>query len=452
MYYHIMYILGRLRRRYINQIPEGKSEYLNSRRAFTIDGVTAFAVLNLVSFVYLSGLLHHIGAPKTLNGIISAFPALVNVAQPMGAALAQNIKKRKPYISAGALLHRLMFTLIFFVPLFLPPSQACAVIAILLFSGHFINAFITPMANSWIISLTPQRVRGKYFGLREFYSMITAAAVLLLTGFILDYFKDMGKAGTGFLYVGVIVGILTLINTIALSRVMEPESLEQSVRGEPIAKILKMVLTEKGFRPVLILSGIFMLGIQVAVPYHGIYMVDDLKISYGFISTVSFITMIQKAVIVRRWGRLADKTSWARVCRLSVILIAASHLLNFFLTPSTWIWAYPASALIASFGWASINIALLNVQYDYAPMKGRTIYIGICGAVTGIIGFLGVFLGSFILPLADKYKPVVFGMVLKGQQILMLISGILLVSCAVYTFSVVEKKEKIINTQEGRAL
>lgn len=453
MYYYIMYLCGRLRRQFIHQIPENKSHYKISRNAFIVDGATANTIIALVSGVYLSGFLEYIGVSPTLNGIISALPALVSISQPLGAIYAQNHPKRKPFVCAGALIHRLIFTSLFFVPCFIGnKAVTVAAVTLLLCIAHFIAAFISPAASNWIISLTPQKIRGKYFSTREMYTLATLSAVSLIAGFFLDRTKASENQGLGFIIVGVIVGILAIVNFISLSRVMEPESIEQPAKGISLANAIKMVATDKEFRPVLLAYTAYNLAIQIAVPYHGIYLIGDLQISYNTISIITFICSIEKIVIMRRWGRLADKTSWANACKISIGIIGIAHIANSLLMPQNAWWLYPVTAIASNIGWAAIGISILNVQYDYAPLKGRTLYIGVAAAISGLIGFFGVFIGSFIMKMTIKTQPYLFGIELKGQQILMLLSGLLLLGCSVYISNVLEKKQKIINNKEGSVL
>lgn len=451
MYYYVMYVLGRMRRKFINQIPENKSQYKKSRIAFTVDGATAATIGALVTNTYLSGFLQYIGVSTAMNGIISALPTLAAVSQPFGASFAQRYKKRKPFVSAGAIIHRSLFTLMFFVPLFIKDTTSRIITVTIMFaSSHFIGAFINPAASNWLISLTPQRVRGRYFSIRELYSLILVSVTTLIAGVILDKFRVGDSRQTGFVLLGVIVGSLSIANFISLAQVMEPETLEEATKGVRLTKTIKMVLTSKSFRPVLVMNIIYNIGMQIAVPYNGIYLVGTVKLSYTLISIVGFAASILKALIVRKWGKLADRTSWANVCKLSIGIVGISHVLNIFLIPSTGQWLYPTVALFSNIGWAAIGIAILNVQYDYAPLKGRTMYIGVCGASTGLLGFSGVFLGSWILDIVEKFKPTLFGLEIFGQQILMLISGTILILCSIYIYKVVEKEQKIINEKEGK--
>ena len=129
-----------------------------------------------------------------------------------------------------------------------------------------------------------------------------------------------------------------------------------------------------------------------------------------------------------------------------------THFANLFLVKSDASWLFPTNAIISNIGWSVIGIAFVNIQYDFAPVKGRTMYIGVNAAVIGIIGFFGVFIGAFIMEVVAKHNLNIFGLPIRGQQILMLISGILLFTCAIYIHFVIQKNKKIINKTEGIAL
>jgi len=453
MLYYYMYVMGKFRKKYFNQIPEDNKQYLKSRRAFTVDGITALTILSMTLNSYLSGFLQFIGVSASFNGIISAIPTLAALSQPFGAAFGQKFKKKKLLVCIGAILHRTMLTLMFVVPFFVHNITLKITLVVALFFGaHFIGSFISPAATNWLISLTPQRLRGRYFSLRELYCVVVSAVVCLGAGYMLDIFNANSNQAIGYLWYAVILGVLTIANFISLTTVMEPESVEQPTNDISLLQSFALPFKEKLFRPIIIMSIIWNLGIQVAVPYWGLYMVSDLAIPYATISIIGIICGFVKAFSVRWWGRIADEKSWAFVCKVSISIIATTHIVNMFLVSSNKNWIFPVSAIIANVGWAVIGIAFINIQYDFAPVKGRTMYIGVNAAVTGIIGFSGVFIGAFIMEVVAKYNLVFWGLPIKGQQILMLISGMLLFTCAIYIHFVVQKNKKIINRTEGIAV
>jgi len=449
----MMYILGRFRRKFFNQIPENKDHYLRSRRAFTVDGITAMSILVLTATSYLNGFLEYIGVSPSINGIIAAVPALMGISQPFGAIIGQKIRRRKLFISAGAIFHRSMFTAMYVVPFFVKGLNAKIFAIVALYAcGHFISALINPAASNWIISLSPQRVRGRYFSIREKYCILSASALGLLAGYILDYFKMIDDQNKGYIWMAIIIGVLTVINFMALSSIMEPESMEVRQSKVSIKDAFVMPFKEKSFRPIIIMGILFNLAVQMLIPYFGLYLVSDIKIPYVSISIIALMGGLLKAFLVPLWGKYADKTSWANVYKIAILILAFAHLFNIFLVPSTGAWYYLFLVMFSSISWSVIGIAQINIQYDYAPAKGRTLYVGSNGAITGIIGFLGVFFGAFVMEWTAKHQPMLFGMPVKGQQILTVFSAIMLFICFTYIHFVVEKNKKIINKTEGVAL
>jgi len=448
-----MYVMGRIRKKYFNQIPENSEHYIKSRRAFTVDGITAMTIMSMTANSYLSGFLQFIGISDSLNGIISAIPTFGALSQPFGAALGQKFRKKKLLVSIGAITHRTMLTLMFVVPFVVQSITLKITLVVILFiCAHLIGAFISPAATNWIISLTPQRVRGRYFSLRELYCVVISAIVCLGAGYMLDIFNAISKQATGYLWYAVILGAFTIINFIALTTVMEPESVEEPTNDITLLQSFVLPFKEKLFRPIIIMGIIWNLGVQIAVPYWGLYLVSNLAIPYVTISIVGIICGVVKAFSVRWWGKIADRKSWALVCKVSIAIVALTHFINVFLVSSNVSWLYPFCAIIANVGWSVIGIAFINIQYDFAPVKGRTMYVGVNAAVTGIIGFFGVFVGAFIMEVVAKHNLVFFGFPIRGQQILMFISGMLLFTCALYIHFVIQKNKKIINKTEGIAV
>ena len=450
MYYYIMYIMGKIRRRYMNQIPENKDEYLKSRRASTAEGMAAMTITTLIGGTYLSGFLNDNGVSTTLNGLISAIPTIAGLIQPIGAVFALKRAKRKPIVTVGAITHRSLSSLMFFLPLFIKnPGMRIAAIVVMFALANATSAFISPASANWLASLTPQRVRGKYYSLREMYCLVTISVITLITGGILDYFKSKGNVTHGFYVIGGMCIAAAIINFISLSVMMEPESERISSKGESFIKTAKAVFTETSFRPVLLVCMLYNFGVHVMLPYWGIYLVGEMELSYSFISIISLAAIVVKALSVRRWGRYADKTSWTVVTKLSIGIIAVSHLASVFVVPSTKYVLYPLTTTISNFGWAAIGISIQNLQFDYAPAQGRTMYIGVCAALTGVAGFIGALVGGLMLGAVTRLKPTIFGVQIRGQQVLMLASGILLLLCVLYIKKVLEKNKKIINKSDG---
>lgn len=442
MHYHIMYICGRLRKRFFMQVPETKSEYSKSRRYFTVDGITANSIAVLVTGTILSGYLKILGVSDSLNGIISALPFMLTIMQPIGAVLSERLKHRKLFVCSLAFIHRMLFSLMFFVPLLLENMFLRLASLIVLFSlAHGLSSLISPAANNWIISLTPRRVRGRYFSLREKYLIVIGSLVSLGAGRIIDWYTAAGNQVGAYTIISIIIAALAVINFLSLSHIMEPETYVME-SGVKFRDIFLMPFKSKQFIPVVIFGMLWNISAQIAIPFLGVFWVGDLYLSYTYLMAVAMLLSIYRALILKKWGRLADRTSWAFATKIALIILAVSHILFFFIVPQNAVWMYIILSLVSNTSWAVLGISVLNLQFDYAPEKGRTLYIGANAAIGGLAGFGASFVGAAVIELMSHLNLTFLNAPLKGQQVLLVLSGILMLLCSLYIHLVLEKHKR----------
>jgi len=442
MYYELMYICGRLRKKFFMQIPETKGDYSKSRRYFTMDGITANSINVLVTGSILSGYLKSLGVSDSLNGIISALPVLLTVMQPIGAVLSENLRHRKLFVCAFALIHRLFFACLFFVPLLFDNIKMRLITLFTFFIlAHGLGGLIGPAANNWIISLAPHRIRGRYFSIREKYLIIIGSVISLAAGHIIDLFEAANNITGAYIVVAIIIALLAIVNFFSLSHIMEPETpIMES--GFKLREIFALPFKTKAFLPVVIFSMLWNISAQIVIPYLGVFWVSDLYLSYTYLMVVALAMSIYRAIILKRWGRLADRISWAFVTKIAIIILAVSHILFFFILPSNAFWLFIALSVVSNTSWAVMGMAVLNIQFDYAPEKGRTLYIGTNAAIGGLVGFGASLIGAKIMDFISELNLTFMNAPLKGQQVLLVLSGILMLVCALYIHTVLEKGKR----------
>lgn len=440
-------MIERLRHRYYSEVPETRKDYAKSRRFFTMDGVTANSIAVLVTGTILAGYLKMLGVSDALNGIISALPVLLTVTQPIGAVLSERLHRRKLFVCTLALIHRLLFAGMFCVPLlFRDVGLRLVVLFVFYILAHGLGGLIGPAANNWIVSLTPNRVRGRYFSIREKYLIVISSTVSMVMGYVLDLFKGAGNEAGAYLTVAAVVAILAVGNFSALSHIMEPP-VKQMPSGVKFRDLFILPFKSKAFLPVVVFHMLWNISAQIVLPYLGVFWVSDLHLSYTYIMVVAFAMSIFRAVILKRWGRLADHTSWAFVTKIAIVVLAVSHMVLLFIVPSNAVWFYFLQSILSNVSWAVMGMAVLNIQFDYAPEEGRTLYIGANTAIGGLAGFAASFVGAGVVSLFEKLNLTFLGAPLKGQQILLVISGILMLTCAAYIHVFVEKHKKKSNKQ-----
>jgi Na+/melibiose symporter-like transporter len=426
-----MNLKASLKKIYYNESPLQPNEYNSSRKLFIFEGCAATGIFTLTSGAFLAGFAEYMGASDQFNGIIAAIPALAGVIQVFSPFVFEKLKNRKIVISILCFFYRLILGMLVFIPLIVGDKfLRLTLLAIMYFVAYLAASFITPAAGNWIISLTPENMRGSYFGRRDSYILSISSILALVMGKVLDIFKQNNQQYAGFLIVSVVVIILTIINFYFLSSIKEPPVIIKDLKLD-IKKVFSVPIRDKSFRKIILLFILWNIGFSIGGPFFGVYVVTGLKLKYAYIMILSVLSSVTSVLVVRAWGRLADRKSWVFSTKMSIGLLAITHSTWFFVNSKTVFLMIPLY-ILGGAAWAGINLSLFNIQYKYAPIDGRTVYIGFNAAIGGLIGFLTTLAGSFIVGSLEGYKFNFLGISIGNMQLVFGLSGILIAVCVAF--------------------
>lgn len=420
-----------LKKMYYNDSPLQQKEFHSSRKLFIYEGCAAVGIFSLTSGAFLAGFAEHLGASDQFNGILAAIPALAGIIQVFSPMVFEKLKNRKFLIAILCLFYRLTLGLMVFIPLLVQDKFVrLTLLAGMYFLAYLAASFITPAAGNWIISLTPENMRGSYFGRRDSYILAVTSIVALVMGKVLDIFKQNDQTYTGFLLIAGVVIILTIVNFYFLSSIKEPPVEVKDLKLD-IKKVFSVPIRDKSFRKIILLFILWNVGFQIGGPFFGVYIVTGLKLKYTYIMILSVLSSLTSVLAVRSWGRLADRKSWVFTTKMSLGLLAISHSTWFFVNAKTVLLLIPLY-LLGGVAWAGINLSLFNIQFKYAPIEGRTVYIGFNAAIGGLVGFLTALLGSFVVGALEGHKFSLLGISIGNMQLVFGLSGLLIAACVAF--------------------
>lgn len=422
---------------YYSRHPLTKADYKRGRSLFVLEGTMANGILALTSGAFLSGYASSLGADDSLNGIIGAIPTLLCAVQLFSCVVMENLREKKFLIAILAFAHRLLLTLIFFVPLFVSNEalRLAAVIGIFA-AAHGCGAFIGTGVGSWLRKLVPERKLGRYLGKRDAKALAFTTVVSLAMGKLLDFSRGRDAEQTGFLIIGMAVLAMAFVNFYCVSNIKEPPGDECHKRVK-----LNQVFTEpfksSGFRKIIGFYGFWNLGLQIAGPFFSVYMVTGLNLDYTYITLLGLIATLSRVVASIFWGRMADRRSWLWITKASMLLLGIVHMSWFFMTKETCLVLQPILQCTSGIAWGGIAISVFNVQYQYAPEDKQVLFVGANTAYAGMIGFGASLLGAVLLKLLPNLQ--LAGTTITGMQILFALSGSLIIGCAWYVHTVLKK-------------
>jgi MFS family permease len=450
-------------------LPESKQDMKSSRIYYTAADTAAQTIGQLSGGTFLATLMSYSGISDANIGVIISLVSFAALSQFFLINYLKRIKKYKFLVCVTA-LQRVLFALLFFVPLLNVSNTAKAILIVLLyFVGQIFVQIGTPASQDWIASLVPSRLRGKYFSIKDSVAVFVVSSVMLVCGVVLDYFKKHDIMN-GFITVGIVIFILTMINVISLSRMKEPKTsyvnengkemhgrlAKRAKEGEVVPKTqsilseLKEAFCDKKYRKAFTTQCLFTFAFYICTPFFASYQIKDLKLPYTFIMTVGFIFNLYRIYITPKLGRLADKFGMGKVLRYSMLALGFNFLAMALTMPFN---KYPLQILVAFLGstaWAFVGIGLFGIQLDFYKSEKRMIWLTLTSSICGIFGFLVSILGGFLLSHLQSVSLSILGQKIYAQQILNLIGFSIILFTVWFIRFHIETVKIDTNRQDGR--
>jgi MFS family permease len=391
------------------------------------DGIFAVQYSTLAGGPLLAAFLLVLGASPAQIGLVAALPLLAGLVQPLGAELIRRRGGwRKPVCLAAVLIDLLLWPVSLAAAFLLPPSTAPVVILTVLSVQYAAESVSAVAWTSWISDLVPPRLRGRYFGHRNFITNALGAVVAGGAGLVIQWAGPNVLMAFGGL---ILLGMVCRTVSIAfLSRHPEPEP-SRSPDGSFFAR-LRQPLDHEGFGRFITYATAWNLAVHLAAPFFTVYMIREGGIGAATVMLFTGLGTAANLLGQRLWGPLCDRWGDASVIRLAGFMVAVQPLWWLFTSPSGW-GPVLMGGLIAfgGFVWGGHLLAHGNLMMDLAPSLGKTSYFATQAALSGLFGALGPLLGgTFATVLPELIVDAGIGVTFLGVDLLSGLKGLFLVS------------------------
>ncbi len=455
--------LGRIRRIYFMALPEDDRDYKRSQNYFIAADSAAQTIGNMVGGSYLTSLMLAVGFSDASIGTLISMASLAALFQLFTMKTINKMKKRKLFICLIVLL-KILFAVMFLVPLFQMPDRISQVlIASCFFLGQSAAQIVGPATSDWIASLIPVESRGKYFAKKDAILVFIIVTVLLVIGIVMDATAEIDQ-NIGFIFCAVLVLILVAINFFALSKMKEPRTTFLNEEGKEVHGKLTRRYKEFGedevhtsffaefkeafhssdFRIAFFTTALWMTAFYVASPFNSSYQIKELGLPFTFLQIISFGSNMIRISITPQMGKLGDRYGMAFMYKYSLVGILLFFAIYMFTVPSN---AYPmtiAATLFSALGWSFAGSGLFGVQLEMLNEKKRTIQFSILSSLTGTYGFLVSVVAGRILNYIQHHRPSIFGITLYAQQVTNALGVLFLLILILYLKFRVQRREKEI--------
>jgi MFS family permease len=386
-----------------------KQEIRTSLKASTCDGIFAAIFSSITSGVLLSNLLLQLGASPVQIGMLSSVPMVVNLLQPIGAYISGFSTSRYWYgfwIYGIARSLWLILAIAIAFPKFSSNNHYNLVqlTLVVVFASNFLGAFGTASWFSWMAKLVPEKLRGRYFGIRNSAaSLVTLIGVPLISLIISAWPGGMLQGYSLLLFLGVLAGVISLCCQFFMTDVnpkaeliVAKESFQEK-DNQSLITSFKSLVSHNFFR-FLLYFGFWAFAVNVGNPFFNLYLLDNLDINVTWVTVYSSLSAGANLLMLVFWGKLADKIGNRPLLILVGVVVALMPLLwlgTGYNPLCLWL-GLPFLHLLSGGVWAAIDLCSNNIQMSVVPRHNQATYFAIASAVAGICGACGATVGGFL--------------------------------------------------------
>lgn len=378
------------------------------------EGVFSSAYETWIGPTYLSGVAGELGVSVVWVGLLTAIPAIGAVAQLLGLWHFHRAPSVKSYVIHLAWIARGLWA----IPVVLawywgfrsfslhesfPATRWFLVTAFCSCLSSMVGSASGVGWMSWVRDLVPQSFRGRFFGLRQRFTMGAVVAAHAIAVLLVGWRPAGVHVGYGVLLVFALVS--AALSTLLLGRVRDVKSSkkEKSPRAALTVSQLLEPLRDERFRSLILFGSLFNGTVQLAGPFFPYYFTRELHLELSTVSFWTILTNIGWFSASVYWGKSADGKR-----RLGIPFWVALHLIA--LSPAFYIFASPAAAtrigpvdyFTNGIFWAGYSLVYTTMLLEACPADRCGLYYSVYAACNGLAGALGALLGG---PLALLLMP-----------------------------------------------
>jgi len=323
-------------------------------------------------------------------GLLSAIPMLLGyISNLFSIDIIDKIKDRKKIVKIGMIANALSLPLIFLC-VFL---QSYGIFLLILFTTlYFISALFTmPAWISLMGDIIPDKIKGKFFGIRNRITSFADFAAFILAGLILHKVSAINTI-YAFGIIFLIAMVFKLICLFYFSKIYEPEYVVEEYTKFSFMDFIKN-LKKTNFGMFVIFICIFTFSVRIAAPFFVVYMLRDLNLSFFEFTLINAASVITTVLSMPSWGKYADIFGNRKIMKITSMLIPLIPLLWMFSNSVIYLFIVE---LFSGFVWAGFNLAVFNFVFDATSAEKRARAYSYYNVLIGISVFMGSTLGGYL--------------------------------------------------------
>lgn len=353
-----------------------------------------FGLLNGSAIAFVAVYAARLGATPIQLGLITAGPAMVNLAFTLPAGRWLEGRSLGKAVFWTSVLNRIFYLLWAFLPFFLWPQDQIWILIGLTLLMSIPGTALAVGFNALFAEAVPPEWRGHVAGIRNALLAVSLIVTSFLCGLILNYLPfPLGYQvvfALGFLGAALSSFHLWFVRPLPGSKTPSPTDraigdfarpgsirtlgdgsrasvgLRYLIQGTQ--RLLRIDIIVGPFGSIVMVLFAFHLAQYLAIPLFPIYYVDKLHLTDFEISLGTVLFYVMVLLGSTQLATLVDKLSNQRVMAIGVILLSGYPAL---LALSHGVGGYYVASVVGGLAWGLVNGALGNYVLDRAPRHDR---------------------------------------------------------------------------------
>lgn len=435
-----------------NNIRSTDTKLKTSLRLVTLAATMGLPFFTITGGPALTGFLRDMGANDFIYSLIMAMPVFGAVIQVFASYVMENTGKRKAFFLIAGFIHRPLWIPIALMPFIFPSARSSTgILAVMVLIGISMvaNAIVGMSFNSWMGSLVPAEIKGRFFSRRLMIVTIASGIAALASGLMLDVFPGF----PGFTAVFIIAALFGAADIATFFWIKHPP-MNKPERKIPFVHLMKETWHDKNYVRFIMFVAFWYFGVNFAGPFFSVFMIEELHMNFLLISLFTQVAgSVATIFSIRIWGRLADKYGSKPVMFICCSVIFAMPLVWLFTTPKT-TWIILAINILGGIFWPGFDMNAGNQSIWLAPEKNRSTYIANYALVVSLIGTGAAFvLGGIFMEVTGKLFsgldiPFIMGQRLSNYHVLFFISFLVRALVLLFLF----RSFKEVNSQKASVM
>ena len=411
-----------------------------SRGLYIAESTIEYLVSILVTGSFLATLTGELGMSDSLTGILSSIVSLGCLFQLFSLVIHK--QRVKSFVVVTNTVTQLLFILLYIIPLAGGEKQTkIALFVGAVFFAYLISNISVPKRVSWLMSLVDDNHRGRFTADKEIVSLLAGMAFSFGMGALIDGFVERGEMRRAFVLAAIVIFGLAVTRSLVL--ILTVEKPQHAAGKRSLKKAVSGILKNKGLLKVIIVFMLYYMASYALTPFLGTYLINELGMSLKLISVLSIAGSVVRISVSRFWGSYADKHSFAAMVEKCFAFLGLSYLCVVFAGPVTGVIMMVLYYVFNGIAFGGVNSAVVNLILDYVGPEERADSLAVCQMASGVTGFVITILFSRVVAAIQENGNNVFGMQIYAQQLLSMVSVILISAAILYVrFGIMKKSSR----------